>query len=102
MEHVNKKELARRLSLHAGMSETDARAVIGFVVDEIKAAVISGEPVGLAGFGVFEPRRRRSRKGRNPRTGEPKEIEARTLPVFRVAKPFRDAVASAAEDRRGV
>jgi DNA-binding protein HU-beta len=97
--NVNKKELARRLAMHAGFSDVDANAVIGFVVDEIKAAVESGEQVSLAGFGVFEARRRAPRMGRNPKNGDAKKIPARTMPVFRPGKTFREAVTAAAEER---
>lgn len=98
-ENVNKTELARRLALHTGLSHVDSKAVIGFVVDEIKTAVANGEQVSLAGFGVFQPRRRAARIGRNPRKNTPKQIPARTVPVFRSANPFRDLVDDAARKR---
>jgi len=99
MENVNKKELARRVALHAGLNDVEANTIVGVVVDEIRKAVIEGEQVSLANFGVFEGRYRAARTGRNPRTGEAKEVPARTAPVFRVAKNFREAVAAAAETR---
>ena len=99
MENVNKNELARRLSLHTGMSHVDAKAVIGFVVDEIKTAVANGEQVSLAGFGVFRPRNRAPRIGRNPRKNIPHPVPARTLPTFRAGNSFRNLVAEAAENR---
>lgn len=97
--NVNKAELARRLGAHVGLSEVDANAVIGFVIDEIKAALVNGEQVTLAGFGVFEARRRAPRVGRNPQNGDVKKIPASTAPVFRASKPFRARVDDAARQR---
>jgi nucleoid DNA-binding protein len=97
--NVNKDELARRLALHAGMSHVDAKAVIGFVVDEIKTAVADGEQVSLAGFGVFEPRHRAPRRGRNPRKNIPHDIPARTVPTFRAGSSFRRFVQDTTQQR---
>lgn len=51
-----------------------------------------GNKITLSGFGVFQTRSRAGRTGRNPRTGEPLEIKASTLPVFTPAKSFKEQV----------
>jgi DNA-binding protein HU-beta len=45
------------------------------------------------GFGSFEPRDRKAREGRNPKTGEAMEIPATTVPAFSAGKQFKDLVA---------
>lgn len=97
---INKKELARRVSLRAGATIQDTNQIIGILVDEIQNAVAAGDKVGIAGFGTFEPRHRAERTARNPRTGEVKPVEARTVPTFRVGAPFRTLVIEAEGARR--
>ena len=46
----------------------------------------------LTGFGIFEPKHREARTGRNPRTKEAVEIPASTVPVFKAGKAFKEKV----------
>ena len=45
--------------------------------------------VELRGFGAFSTRARDARTGRNPRTGETVEIEAKRVPYFKPGKEMR-------------
>lgn len=54
--------------------------------------VAKGEKVTVAGFGTFERRERPARAGRNPRTGEPLAIAAKSAPAFVAAKALKDQV----------
>ncbi len=46
----------------------------------------------MTGFGTFMAAERKSRVGRNPRTGEPVSIPAAKVPKFIAGKGFREAV----------
>ena len=47
----------------------------------------------LPGIGRLVKAHRKARMGRNPATGEPLQIKARTVVKFRVAKSAKDAIA---------
>ena len=49
--------------------------------------------IDLAGFGIFEAKKREARTGRNPRTKETIQIPATKLPAFKASKTLKDAVA---------
>lgn len=49
----------------------------------------------LPGFGKLALARRKARTGRNPQTGEPVKIPARTALKFRLGKAIKDSVAPA-------
>lgn len=70
----------------------DLERVVGVVLDEIAEALANGHRVELRGFGAFSVRQRKARKGRNPRTGEPVEVTAKTVPFFRPGKELRARV----------
>ena len=57
--------------------------------------VSEGEKVTLIGFGSFEPRDRKARDGRNPKTGEVIKIPATTVPAFSAGKAFKERVKEA-------
>ena len=60
--------------------------LIDGLFEEITKAMVKGEQVKVAGFGVFKVSRRAAREGINPRTGEKIQIAAKVAPKFRAAK----------------
>jgi integration host factor subunit beta len=46
--------------------------------------------VELRGFGAFSVRRREARAGRNPRTGDTVQVEAKQAPFFKAGKELRE------------
>lgn len=66
--------------------------IVEFLSDEANKSEADRDNVQIIGFGTFEVRDRSERKGRNPQTGEEITIPARTVPVFRAGKSFKDSV----------
>jgi DNA-binding protein HU-beta len=88
---MNKTQLIDALAARIGDRRTAVNAVDG-LLSTIVETVQAGESVSLTGFGVFEPRARAARVGRNPRTGETVAVPAATVPAFRPGTGFRAAV----------
>ena len=92
---MNKSELVDAIAQKTNVSKKEADAILTAMVEEIVAAVASGNKVTLAGFGSFEPRERQAHEGRNPKTGEAMTIPATRIPGFSAGKSFKDKVALA-------
>jgi DNA-binding protein HU-beta len=88
---MNKTQLIDALAARIGDRRTAVNAVEG-LLSTIVETVQAGDSVSLTGFGVFEPRARAARVGRNPRTGETVAVPAATVPAFRPGTGFRAAV----------
>ncbi|MCS7253963.1 MAG: HU family DNA-binding protein [Armatimonadota bacterium] len=91
---MNKSDIIKAVAEAVGLKRADASKAVDTVFSCITQA-LSGrkkEPVNIAGFGIFKVRKTKKRTARNPQTGEPIEIPARTVPVFRPAKAFKEAV----------
>lgn len=91
---MNRIELIEKLmtKTKATITKADAERIVAGFMDEVKAAVASGESVQLVGFGTFEVRERAAREARNPKTGETIRVPAKKAPVFKPGKAFKDAV----------
>ncbi|MFH0702724.1 MAG: HU family DNA-binding protein [bacterium] len=89
---MNKEELVREISKKAKMSQKQAAEILTIALGSIEKAVSKGKKVTLVGFGTFEARKRASRTGRNPQTGEEIQIPEKTVPVFSAGKKFKEAV----------
>src|SRR6266498_2633118 len=72
------------------ISKKDCARVVDAFLDAIKQALKEQHNIEVRGFGTFKIRRR---KTRNPRTGEPVEVAARPVPVFKPSKELRALVA---------
>ncbi|MGI4861496.1 MAG: HU family DNA-binding protein [Janthinobacterium lividum] len=89
---MNKTDLIEHVAQTAAISKVKAKRAIDATMERIKDAVKRGENVTLVGFGTFDLGGRRTRVGRNPRTGEALTIEAARVPKFRPGKAFKNDV----------
>jgi integration host factor subunit beta len=56
------------------------------------AALVDGDKIEIRGFGSFHVRRRRPRRGRNPRSGTKVDVPAKRVPRFKPGKEIRTAL----------
>lgn len=74
-------------------SRKDAQVIVETIFETIKSKLEEGEDVKLSGFGNFSIRSKRSRVGRNPKTGEIVEITARKVLTFKPSQGLKVRVA---------
>ena len=90
---MNKMQLVQHVARSVGISNKKAADAVQAILDAVVGALKSGDSVTLTGFGRFSVRERAARAGINPRTLEKIQIPARTVPVFKAGKAFKEAVA---------
>jgi integration host factor subunit alpha len=76
---------------HQGLPLPEARRLVDSAIEEIIAAVTSGETLKLHKFGSFFVREKRGRVGRNPRTGAPATVESRKVVLFKASPCIKTA-----------
>jgi integration host factor subunit beta len=69
------------------MRASDATAMLDCVIDEMKSAVANDDRIEIRGFGTFQPRRRATKTGYNPSTGQMIHLDANKTILF---KPSRE------------
>lgn len=89
---MNKTDLINAIAMKSGLDRKEAAIALSATMDAITRALAAGDKVQLLGFGTFDTKLREARTGRNPTTGEPLEIPAARLPVFKPGKELKDAV----------
>ncbi len=89
---MNKSELVAMMAEKADLSKKDAEKALNAFVESVQETVKTGDKISLVGFGTFELRKRESREGKNPRTGEKLTIAACSVPAFKAGKAFKDFV----------
>ena len=88
---MTRSELIMRVAeRYPFLKPAEAERIVATIFDEIGGSLASGRRVELRGFGSFSVRPRKARIGRNPRTGDRVEVEAKHLPFFRAGKLMRE------------
>ncbi len=88
---MNKADLIEKVFGEQGpkVSKAQASRAVESVISGITASLKKGERVTISGFGTFSASKRKSRVGRNPQTGEPINIPARTVARFTPGKELK-------------
>ena len=88
---MTKSELIQKLAeRNPHLFLRDVEKVVDTVFEEITRALASGDRVELRGFGAFSVKERDAHTGRNPRTGETVQVDAKRLPFFKTGKALRE------------
>ena len=86
-----KSELIQKIAEdNPHLFQRDVERIVGTIFDEIIEAMAQGNRVELRGFGAFSVKKRDSRKGRNPSTGDSVEVDEKYVPFFKTGKLLRD------------
>lgn len=92
---LTKIEIAENLIEKYGLEKRVAKEFVELFFEEIRSALERGDSVKLSGFGNFSLREKKSRPGRNPKTGENVAVSARRVVVFKAGQKLRERVENA-------
>ncbi len=89
---MTKADLIEEISRTAEMSRKDSELIVETGFDSIIRSLRAGQKIEIRGFGSFRTRERKSRVGRNPKTGARVEVPAKKIPYFKPSKELKDVV----------
>jgi len=92
---MTKADIVETIYEKIGFSRKESAEIVDLVFDLLKETLESGNKVKISGFGNFVVREKRSRKGRNPQTGEEIQISARRVLTFKPSQVLRKALNAA-------
>jgi DNA-binding protein HU-beta len=86
---VNKKETISRMAKDSGITYLQASKAFSALIEGIKNSLRQGQKVTFSGFGSFDVKERKARKGRNPKTGTQVSIPAQKRIKFTPSKSLK-------------
>ena len=91
--NINKKDLIEVISKDQDqLPQRDIDLAIKTIINSMLESLASGKRIEIRGFGSFALRYRKSRIGRNPKSGESVEIAERYVPHFKPGKKLKQKV----------
>ena len=87
---MTKNELIKKIAeKYKTYSRNDIALVVHTILDSMTEAMKNNERIEIRGFGTFAIRERKSRIGRNPKSGENVALYDRKVPFFKTGKELR-------------
>lgn len=90
---MNKTELVNEIAKKTELEKTKISLILNSFLDTVTESLAKHENVSLIGFGSFQVRHRKSRKGVNPQTRKIMTIPATDVPVISFSDNLKQAVA---------
>tara|TARA_Y100000739_G_scaffold208385_1_gene197544 strand:+ start:73 stop:369 length:297 start_codon:yes stop_codon:yes gene_type:complete len=91
---ITKADIVEYLHTQLGLNKSESKKLIEDFFNEIQDSLARNEEVKLSGFGNFELLDKKSRPGRNPKTGEEVTISVRRVVTFRAGNKLRKKIDS--------
>ena len=92
MGTLTKREIVLNISNETGLVQHQVFDVVQKTLDQIVEALARGDNIELRNFGVFEVKRRKARKARNPRTGDKVDVAPKNVVTFKPGKEMEERV----------
>jgi len=89
---LTKKEIVLTIAEETGLKQIEVKKIVQKTLDLIIRSLSEGKTVELRNFGVFKVKSRRSRIGRNPKTGVTVPIPERRVVSFKTGMIMKKKV----------
>jgi nucleoid DNA-binding protein len=89
---VTKKEIVKQISDETGLTQLKTKEVVQKTFDAIVETLLTDGRIELRNFGVFEVKRRKARKARNPRSGERVDVPPKSVVTFKPGKEMEEQI----------
>jgi len=89
---MTKIDIIQNVYEKLGIPKKDSAKIVESVFDLMKDSLAKGEKIKISGFGNFIVKEKKSRRGRNPQTGDEISISARRVLTFKSSQVLRRAL----------
>ena len=89
---MTKKEIVKQIADRIDLTQLKTKEIVQLTFDAIVDTLIEDGRIELRNFGVFEVKRRKARKARNPRTSEAVSVPPKNVVTFKPGKEMEERV----------
>src|SRR5476651_63054 len=89
---VTKKQIVQMISDKTVLTQLQTKDIVDLTFDAIVETLLEEGRIELRNFGVFEVKRRKARKARNPRTGERVDVAPKSVVTFKPGKEMEEKI----------
>jgi nucleoid DNA-binding protein len=89
---MTKKEIVKQISDEIGLTQLKTKEIVQKTFNAIVDTLIRERRIELRNFGVFEVKKRKARKARNPKTSESVFVPPKFVVTFKPGKEMEERV----------
>jgi len=89
---MTKKEIVIQISDRTDVKQVEVKRIVQMALEMIVESLSKGETVELRNFGIFKVKSRKSRRGRNPKTGVGVQIPEKKVVRFKAGLVMKEKV----------
>ena len=88
---LTKNKIVERIN-ELGFTKKKSVDIVESLLEIIKASLEAGEDVSVSGFGKFCVKKKDTRRGRNPATGDDLILDERNVVTFKCSGKLRESI----------
>ncbi|MGL1933940.1 MAG: HU family DNA-binding protein [Fibrobacterales bacterium] len=92
MPNVTKRDIVLDIARSTGFTQTQIRGVVDEFFTIVAKELQADKKIELRGFGTFYTKDRKPRLARNPKTGEPVQLEKTRAPLLKFSSDIKDKI----------
>ena len=89
---LTKQDVVEQVYIELGLPKNQSVEVVETLLEIIKSSLESGDDVLVSGFGKFQVKAKKARRGRNPATGETLMLGPRRVVTFKCSGKLREKI----------
>lgn len=89
---ITKVEMVNSIADQMGYPKNHSSEIVEILLELMKSSLESGDDILISGFGKFQVKEKKERKGRNPATGNDMMLEPRKVVTFRCSGNLRKKI----------
>ena len=89
---LTKMDIVSAVQTENGSTLKESTGIVNSLLEILKSTLASGDDVLISGFGKFQVKDKRERRGRNPATDGDMVLSARRVVTFKCSGKLRDKV----------
>ena len=89
---VTKNDMVIEIAKKTGIEQQKVKQIVQLTLDGIIDILVAERRIELRNFGVFEVRKRKPRKARNPRTGTEVMVGEKQVVTFKAGKIMEERI----------
>jgi len=97
---LTKANITEMVADQNGLSQKQSSEYVELLLESMKRTLASGEDILISGFGKFEIKNKKERRGRNPATNEDLTLPPRRVVTFKCSGRLKDRINTVRTVRR--
>ena len=87
---ITREYLSNSIKKEIGLPRSESLKIVALIIDNLSSSIKKDKMLKLSSLGTFKVKNKKSRMGRNPKTGQDALINARSVVTFTASEKLKN------------